>query len=246
MEQANIILMLSGGRDSFLAACRLLESDKKFHLKMVTYDNGCSYRSGDAKTVADRIISKYGTERAEYLGIYKIGSVIREFFSPYFNMKPSEQCSKFQGMTPSQFHCLICRTSMYIYSIWLAMLNDAVYIAEGGREDQEFVIELSGMAKERFPKLVESVGLKLLLPVYDLADDWVRDNELIARGYLCKSLEPKCLIGFPVDGSVDQSVIDGVHSYYDKVILPRIQQRGLLTKEKALIYIGNGYDELQQ
>ncbi len=34
--------MLSGGRDSFLAGCRLLEDqEKNYKLLMVTYDNGC-------------------------------------------------------------------------------------------------------------------------------------------------------------------------------------------------------------
>lgn len=244
MSTENVILMLSGGRDSFLAACHLLEESTDYKLLMATYDNGCSYCSGNAKTVADRIIAKYGEERAQYLGVYNISSVIREFFNPYFNMKPEEQAKQFAGLTPSQFHCLICRTSMYIYSIWLALLYDACHIAEGGRKDQEFVIELPGMAKERFPMLVKMAGLDLLLPVYELNDNWVRDNELLARGYLCKSYEPKCMIGYPVNQSVDQSVIDGVHAYFDRVILPRIKDRDLLSLNKAKIYIGNGYNEL--
>ena len=243
MSQKNVILMLSGGRDSFLAACRLLDSSPEYRLLMVTYDNGCSYCSENAKLVADRIIAKYGDERALYLGVYRIGAVIREFFSPYFNMKPEEQARRFAGLTPSQFHCLVCRTSMYIYSIWLALLNNATYIAEGGRKDQQFVIELPGMAKDRFPNLVQSARLELLLPVYDLDNDWLRDNELLARGFLCKSLEAKCLIGFPIEQSVDNSVIDGVHAYYDHVILPTIKDRDLLSLKNANIYLGN-YNEL--
>ena len=243
MSTEKVILMLSGGRDSFLAACRLLEKSPDYYLLMATYDNGCSYCSDKAKIVAERIIAKYGANRAKYLGVYNISSVIREFFSPYFNMKPEEQAEKFDGLTPSQFHCLICRTSMYIYSIWLAMLNGAGYIAEGGREDQEFVIELPGMARERFPALVKSAGLDLLLPVYEMNDNWVRDNELLARGFLCKSYEPKCLIGYPINQSVDQSVINGVHLYFDQIILPRINSRDLLSPDKAKVYIGNGYNE---
>ena len=239
MSQSRVILMLSGGRDSFLAACRLLDESPDYCLYMVTYDNGCSYCSDNARYVAERIIAKYGDARAKYLGVYRIGCVIREFFSPYFNMKPEEQKQRFFGLTPSQFHCLICRTSMYIFSIWIALMNDASYIAEGGREDQEFVIELPGMAKERFPELVNSVGLDLLLPVYELDDNWVRDNELLARGYLCKCLEPKCLIGYPINKSVDESVIEGVHAYYDQVILPRIKQRNLLSLQNARIYLGD-------
>ena len=240
----NVILMLSGGRDSFLAACRLLEDPANYHIQMVTYDNGCSYGSTNAETVANRIIARYGADRAMFLGVYKIGGLIRRFFSPYFNMKPEEQVQRYQGMTPSQFHCLICRTSMYIFSIWLAHKYNAQYIAEGGRMDQEFVIELPGMAQERYSALVSEGGMKLLLPVYDLNDNWERDNELLLRGYLCKSLEPKCIIGVPVCGSVDETVIEGVHSYYDREMLPLIRKLNLLSPRMAELYIESKYDEL--
>lgn len=212
---------------------------------MVTYNNGCSCNSSNAKLVAERIIAKYGENRAEFLGVYNISSVIREFFFPYFNMTPVEQSKEFFGLTPSQFHCLVCRTSMYIYSIWLALIHNASYIAEGGRKDQKFVIELPGMAQQRYKELVQSIGLELLLPVYDLNNNWIRDNELLARGFLCKSFEPKCLIGFPINDIVDDSVIAGVHAYYDKIILPLIKNRNLLTLEKAHMYIGNDFNELK-
>lgn len=245
MAETDVILMLSGGRDSFLSACHLLEDPIGYRLKMVTYDNGCSYKSENARQSAERIIAKYGESRVEYLGVYRIASVLRQFFAPYFNMKPEEQLSKYSGMTPSQYHCLICRTTMYIYSIWLAMIHDACYVAEGARKDQQFVIELPGMAQKRYPDLVRSAGLELLLPVYDLNSDWDRDNELMARGYFCKNLEPKCLIGFPVYNSIDQSVIKGVHAYYDHEILPYIQSHNLLTIENARIHTNGCYDEIK-
>lgn len=245
MNEKKVILMLSGGRDSFLAACRLLEDSENYQVKMVTFDNGCSYQSGNAGKVAARIIEKYGEERAEYLGVYKIGGIIREFFFPYFNMKPTEQEAKFFGMTPSQCHCLICRTGMYICSIWLAQREQAHIIAEGGREDQQFVIELPGMALDRYPKLVEKAGFILKLPVYSLDSDWERDNELLRRGFLCKTYEPKCLVGVPVNGSIDQSVIDGVHAYFDEVILPQIEKQHFLDKEAYRGCLGKGYDELE-
>ena len=240
----SVILMLSGGRDSFLAACRLLEDPADYRILMVTYDNGCSYGSTNAKTVADRIIARYGSNRAAFLGIYKISGLIRHFFSPYFNMKPEEQAQRYCGMTPSQFHCLICRTSMYIFSIWLAHKHGVRFIAEGGRRDQEFVIELPGMAQERYPSLVREAGLELLLPVYDLDSNWERDNELLLRGYLCKSFEPKCIIGVPVCGSVDETVVKGVHAYYDHEMLPLIRKLDLLSPRMADVFVGNEYNEL--
>ncbi len=149
-------------------------------------------------------------------------------------------------MTPSQFHCLICRTSMYLFSIWLAIINDAAYVAEGGREDQGFVIELPGMAQERFTQLVNKAGLKQLLPVYDLNDNLIRDNALINRGFICKSYEPKCLIGWPLEGSVDETVIEGVHKYYDNVVMPTIEKLHFLDEEfidRIKEIISKNYDE---
>lgn len=75
-----VLVILFGGRDSFLCACKLLDSPQNYQIKMVTYDNGCSYLSGNAGVVADRIIKQYGVERAEYLGVKKISGLIREFF----------------------------------------------------------------------------------------------------------------------------------------------------------------------
>ena len=126
------------------------------------------------------------------------------------------------------------------------MREGADYIAEGGREDQKFIIELPGMAQERFPKLVEMAGKKLLLPVYELNSNWERDNELLLRNYLCKSYEPKCIIGVPVCDSVDETVIAGVHAYYDNIMLPRIIKMNLLSPRMAEIYINNTYDELTE
>lgn len=227
-NENEIILLLSGGRDSFLSACYLLDQNPDCHLNMVTFDNGCSLQSENAKTVADRIIDRYGKNRADYLGVYLISSTIREFFLPYFNLKPIELAERYPGLTPSQFHCLICRVSMYINAIWLGYLHHAAIIAEGGRKDQEFVIEQPGMAQERLCALVEAVGMKQVLPVYDLSDDLVRDHELLHRGFFCKTYEPKCLIGVPVQGSVDETVIQSVQNYYDDHILPIIQKRELL------------------
>ena len=56
------------------------------------------------------------------------------------------------------------------------------------------------------------------------------------REFISKCDEAKCLIGVPVDGSIDQSVIDGVHAYYDNVILPTIENRELLHNEANIRY----------
>lgn len=232
----SVLLMFSSGRDSFLSACKLLEDQKGYNVYMVTYDNGCMYGLDDAQAAADKIIQRYGSDRAKFLGVFPIIGIAREFFMPYFNMSPEEQNKKFAGMTPSQCHCLMCRTAMYIHSILLCKAHGISCIAEGSRKSKGFVVGLPGMAQERYLDLVKSQGLNLLMPVYNLEDNWDRHNELIRRGFVNRSCELKCCVGVPINSSVDQSVIDGTHAYYDEVILPRIQKMGLLNSSQLVAH----------
>ena len=57
-------------------------------------------------------------------------------------------------------------------------------------------------------------------------------------------MEAKCIIGAPIRDSIDDSVIKGVHAYYDKVILPTIKELNLLERT-SLIFKENSYNELQ-
>lgn len=224
---STVLLMLSGGRDSFLSACNLLEQG--YYLKMITYDNGCTIQSSSAGKCAERIIKAYGSEKAEFLGVHYIASLFREFFNPYFNMTTSELLSEFGDITISQLNCLLCRTSMYIYSLQVCKEQKITAIAEGARKSQGFVVELDGMT-ERYKYLLEQYGVELLLPVYDLDSDWDRKNELLWRKYKPKTDEAQCLLGVPIDRPISQNIIDGIHAFYDKAILPRIKKRKLIER----------------
>ena len=95
------------------------------------------------------------------------------------------------------------------------------------RKSQGFIVELDDMIG-RYKTLLEKYEIEHLLPVYTLDSDWDRKNELMDRGFTPKTFEPQCLLGFPLDGPIGQNIIDGVHAYYDKVVLPRIEDRKLI------------------
>ena len=88
-----VLLMLSGGRDSFLSACKLLEQG--YYLKLITYDNGCTIQSYRSEECAERIANKYGSEKVEFLGVRNIAGLFREFFTPYFNMSTSDVAKEY-------------------------------------------------------------------------------------------------------------------------------------------------------
>lgn len=222
-KKKEAILLFSGGRDSLLAGCRLIEDGFKVH--MITFANGADMGSRNAAHGAQRIIKRYGKDKADFLGVYCVAGIWREFFLPYFNMKPSDISREFGELTISQFHCLTCRSAMYVLAAIKASQMGIGYIADGARQNQGFAIELPGMIK-RFRDFFAEFSIEMLLPVWDLDSDWERKNLLLLRGFVPKTLEPQCLIGVPLpDGKApDEEIQRAVKNYFDKIVLPRARR----------------------
>jgi len=232
-KKKEAILLFSEGRDSFLAGCYLIEQGFKLH--MVTFENGVSLAGDNAEKEAQRIIRRYGQHKAGFLGVHCVAGIWREFFLPYFNMKPTEILREYGELTISQFHCLTCRSTMYVWTIIKARQMGIRYIADGARKNQGFVIELPIMMK-RFRDFFSGYSLELLLPVWDLSSNWERKNLLLLRGFVPKTLEPQCLIGvsLPGDKKTDAKIQRAVVNYFDKVVFPRAQKI-IANQSKALL-----------
>lgn len=231
------ILLFSGGRDSFLSACYLIEEGFKIH--MVTFENGAGLQGYNAKREAERIIKRYGEDKATFLGVHSVAGIWRYFFLPYFNMKPNEILKEYGELTNSQFHCLTCRSAMYIWSVMKARQMDINYIADGARKDQGFVIELPRMVK-RFKEFFKEFSMELLLPLWDLSSDWERKNLLLLRGFVPKTLEPQCLIGVPLPHgeTPNEEVQRAAEKYFEKIVLPRAKE--VIKTQSKVILDGGG------
>lgn len=220
MELGKILQLFSGGKDSFLSTCKLLEEENELFL--VSYDNGCGLSSENIKHGTERLINRYGKEKVKFLGIYNTSGIWREFFLPFLNLKPSEILKQYGEITFSQFNCLTCRTSMYLYSIAICNNLGINKISDGARYDQGFVIELNPML-DRFNKLLSNYNIELLLPVINMNSDWKRKNELIIHGFVPKTLEPQCLLGVPLPNNeqLSSDIINGTLSFFDKEIIEK-------------------------
>lgn len=216
----NVLLMLSGGRDSFLSACRLIEQG--YCVWMVTYDNGCMSNIAAVQEVANRIIKKYGASRAFYVGVRSVASSLFQFQETFLYQVIGESSKKYPNLRPAQLPCLACHTGMYLESIVYCKTHDIYYIAEGARESQKFFVELPEMI-ERYKVLTQQYGIELLLPVYKLEDNWERKLELSDRGYIPKTLEPQCWVGCPLRETLNSSEIDSLSKYYDIEMKPKLQ-----------------------
>lgn len=224
--------LFSGGRDSFLACCYLVEQGYKVYL--ITFENGAGFCGENASHGAERLKRAYG-DKVEFLGVKSIAGIWREFFLPYLNMTPSEVIQEWGELTVSQFNCLSCRSAMYAYSIMKCQGMGINYIAEGAREDQVFAIEQPGMIS-RFREFLDRYSIELLLPVYDLNSDWHRKNLLLMRGFVPKTLEPQCLLGAPPSTKkLAPEIQQAVEKCFDGYILPRAIK--IIEEQNAIVKI---------
>lgn len=216
----DVLLMLSGGRDSFLSACHLLEDG--YRVQMITYDNGCLSNVSAVQEVADRIIAKYGKSRASYAGVHSVASSLYRLQETFLYQTISESSRKYPDLRPDQLRCLVCRTGMYVESIAYCKTHNIAYLAEGARESQGFFVELREMIKQ-YKELAKQNEIELLLPVYELTDEWERKLQLADRGYVPKTSEPQCWIGCPLHRELSDNEIRSLLDYYNVEIKPKLQ-----------------------
>lgn len=214
-----VLQLFSGGRDSFLSTCRLLDNDMT-EVVLVTYSNGCCIGNGNVECEADRLIRIYG-ERVSFHGIHNIVGIWRGFFLPFMNMKQTDILDTYGDVTYSQINCTACRMAMYAYSIALCKKLGISYISDGARTNQLFAIE-QPVVLNKIRETLDKIGIQLLTPVLDMPSNWDRKNELLIRGFFPKMMEQQCLIGVPIDGPLQQCVIEGIVRFYEKDIYPRI------------------------
>lgn len=214
-ENKKALLMMSGGRDSFLAACRLVEDD--YQVYMVTYDNGRMSQTENVLDLMNRIEYRFGEERIKVVGIHTIASNIRPLMQMVLYNETINICEKYPHLLLSQLNCLVCHTVMYFHSIAYCKQHDIHTIAEGLREEQKFFVELPEM-KERYEALCEKYGIKLELPVYDLKSDLERKDELAEWGFHPKTYEPQCWIGCPILADLTKEQRSDLAKYYDNEI----------------------------
>lgn len=212
-----VLLMLSGGRDSFLSACRLVADE--YQVMTVTYDNGCMSHAANALEVSKRLAQRFGDDRIRSVGIYTIAQDLRPLLEDLLYLDIADICAEYPHLLLSQVNCLACHTIMYIHSIAYCKAHSIQRMAVGARKQQQFFVELPEM-KVHYEELCKRYGIELLLPVYDLQSDIQRKNELASWGFLPKSYEPQCWLGCPMKNSLTKEQCLDLNRYYEKKIAP--------------------------
>jgi len=228
--EKSVLLMYSGGLDSFLSCVRLVNQGYKVYL--IHFDNGSCIGTENIQIGAQRLKYKY-KDKVEFLGI---ASTAAEFvyyreLTNIENLNAEELYNKYGKISMSQYRCLLCRMAMYTYSVALARKMNIKYIAEGARKSQLFEIEQKELLDE-FRKFCNKYDIELLTPVFELTDDYQKENELLLYDFLPIANEGKCLLGYPMDRKLSQEEINDIKELY--INIKRFQERDIEEKRVVL------------
>ena len=241
MNEKKVLLMLSGGRDSFLSACRLIGNGYQVHT--VTYDNGYMSQTDAVNGLVERLQSCFGELWIRPAGIHPIAQNIQRFLVTILYKEPVELCREYPHLLISQVNCLACHTVMYLHSIAYCKANNISAISEGARQQQKFFVELPEM-RERYEKLCDKYNIELILPVYDLESYEERKRELAEWGFLPKSFEPQCWMGCPILQDLTDEQRSDLTKYYDNEIFPFVDEiiENNIRIKKAKQFDKNGFN----
>lgn len=230
-----VLVMFSGGLDSLLTTCKVIEDGYKAVL--VHYDNGCMSGASKVCKTASKIIERYGQDKVEFWGIGQMAGyfyVLNNFrFMKYPTL--STLANHYPFLIPQQMNCLTCRTAMYIFSILLCKQLKINKIAEGARKSQMFAIEQEEMLEE-YKKLLGKYGIELFLPVLDLESDYEREELLLIRQIMPREAKAQCWLGSPMHKPLSAEELANVVKYFQEELLePTLK----LIKESEKIPLDN-------
>lgn len=228
-----VLLFFSGGNDSTLSACKL--ANQGYDVQLITFDNGCEEAIENIRnraTILERLFEKSNIGSIHNLGVFQSASEFMAMRYKSANMPFSTIISKYGDLNQNQLNCLNCRSAMYVVGIVVAKELGIKRIAEGARKTQMFALEQKELLEE-YQSLLNSYGMKLLLPVYDYESDTDVKNELCrysmhfydsiyegTTGY-----EAKCWLGNPMDRLLTEEEIVGYARFYDDILKPVMKQR---------------------
>lgn len=236
-DKKEVLILFSGGKDSFLSTLLMIE--KGYKVNLVTYENSCGLKAMNVKHSIDRLKEKYGKEVINFLGIKNITVFWRELLYPYYNKKLSEILSTYGDIPISQFNCLTCRLAMYIASIILCKQNDIKIVVDGARTSQLFAIEQKEML-DVFMDFFKQYNIDIIFPVKDIKDDYELKNDILIRGFVPKMLEPQCLLGMPISEKDNtQEVVNASKKAFENLL--KDKSKYLIEKYKNLDLGGTFY-----
>lgn len=219
-----VLILFSGGMDSFLATCRLIRDG--FKAVPILFNNGALAGETNITHSIERLINRYGSDRVSYAGVYNTAALIQRINSYSMSAPWSSMGRLYSNMTNTQAMCLNCQTAMWIAAIAYARSSGINKIACGYRQTDEFCT-----GQEPYFQIIKTIAeqydIELIRPVWD-DTKWRRHPsgdgrayEMIEQGFEPQVYEPKCMLGVPVPPMTPALQADMI-CYVKDALLPGI------------------------
>lgn len=197
----NVLLLFSGGKDSFVAACRELTAGNR--VLLISFNNSAVLGEKNILHGVARLQRKFGENRISYAGCYNTGAIIQNLKQKWADLSWIELGTDYPHLTNAQMTCLHCQTAMWISAIAYARTKGISVIAAGYKQSDPFCTGF-GVYHKQIQSLAYENYCKIRFPVLD-DSEWIdspegikRDYEMARYGFIPAVYEPKCMLGRPV------------------------------------------------
>lgn len=121
---------------------------------------------------------------------------------------------------------------MYVATIIICNQKKIKFVADGARKSQSFAIEQDILIKQ-FESFFKQYSIKIEYPLLNTISDFDIKNEILARGFVPKTLESQCLLGIPIgEQNLSEEVIFSISKVFDLYIKQKAQD--IIIKYKEL------------
>lgn len=224
--KSRVLVLFSGGKDSFLSACRLIMDG--YTADLISFNNGAVANEKILAKSAQRLVNRYGESRVKYAGCYNTAAVVQSLSGWQSDAPWSELGSRYPDLYISQARCLACQTAMWAAGIAYAVAR-RIPAAACGYKASDVYCTGEQAYWDRVSAMASAHGIRLLRPVWDdtawLAEpgDMGRNLEMENAGFSPVAFEPKCLIGRPAD-RMGAGGLDCMERYLDDVLVPAARE----------------------
>ncbi len=210
------LALMSGGRDSLLAACMMIEEG--FDLVPFFCDNGHIQGVDRIYDTVGMIDERYGTMFEQETVIASTAMTAHRYMQSHWYLTPEQLAQSYPGAQGYQLNCLACRTSMYTHAIAYCKANQITDICDGVRRSQGFFVD-NTMYIEQICRLCDDHGIKFHTPVVEIWDDFDRKRKLCDRGMPTKTFETQCFLGSELK-NVPVGQETSLMNFFDKELRP--------------------------
>lgn len=198
-HKAHCAVLFSGGTDSTLAACQMLDEFDK--VTLLTFDPGFVFFLGNTRVHARKMQEHYGIDRVTHELID-----IKEWIHGVLGKDVRGDLKEY-GFNMTTLVCLGCRLSMHAAAIDWCLREGVPYLADGSIRGQSSVPEQMETVIRRNRRFYAEVyGIHHFSPIYEetmsdrkLETIGVADRKRLKKQFILYDTQGTCVFGVPAD-----------------------------------------------